>query len=315
MNDRENKPGRFRRSWLLFKSSVRVIRENPKLLVFPIVIAACTLVITLFFIAPIALRPTGHSYFEAEHWQSIGDSLATAVAPTDHSESDGVGLTPAALAYLALLYFVSMFVATYFNVAFYNEILAALGGHPVSIGRGLRFAATRWKGVLVWSLFAGVVGLIIKAIEEKLDLVGRLVARVIGLAWSVTSIFAIPVLVREETSVNPMAMLRASARMLKRTWGEALIGYAGLTFGNLLIALASVLLLGGAVTLSIMVGNAWIIGVVAAVWLVGLIAWMYLASVAGHVYKCALFLFAADGVVAAPYDAAMLQSAWKFKKK
>ncbi len=310
-----NEPSRFQRSWMLFKSSVRVIQENRKLLVFPIVIAVCTLVITLFFVAPAVLRPTGHGYAEAAHWQSIGDSLFTPGAPAEDGQPSNPGLTPAAMGYLALLYFVSMFLATFFNVAFYNEILAALSGRPVSIRRGLRFATTRWKGILVWSLFAGVVGLIIKAIEEKLDFVGRMVARLIGLAWSVTSIFAIPVLVREERSVNPVALLRTSAGMLKRTWGEALIGYAGLTFGNLLIALGSVLLLGGAVTASIMLQNAWIIAVVGALWLVGLLAWIYLTSVASHVYKCALFLFASDGVVAAPYDPAMLQSAWKFKKK
>jgi len=59
------------------------------------------------------------------------------------------------MVYLAFLYFVSMFFATFFNVAFYHEILVALAGQSVSIIRGLKFAGTKWKAVLMWALFAG----------------------------------------------------------------------------------------------------------------------------------------------------------------
>ena len=110
--------------------------------------------------------------------------------------------------------FVAMFIATFFNVAFYHEILAALSGRPVSIGRGLKFACTRLKPILMWTLFAGLVGLIIKAIEQRLELFGRLVARVIGVAWSVAAVFVIPIIIREEQSANPVNMLRKSAGVL-----------------------------------------------------------------------------------------------------
>jgi len=271
-------------------------------------------VIALFFIAPAVLRPTGFGYTEAEHWEAISHSLFTESADAAGERQGELALTPAAMAYLVFLYFVSMFVATFFNVAFYNEIMAALSGQTVSIGRGLKFACTKWKGILLWSLFAGVVGLIIRAIEERLAVVGRFIARLIGLAWSVAAIFVIPIIVREEQSVNPVNMLRKSAGILKRTWGEALIGYAGLTFGNLLIVLGSVVLLGGAVAASVALDNFWIIAGTGVVWLLAVIAWAYLTSVASQVYKGALYLYAAEGVVAEPYSQQMLDSAWKFKK-
>ncbi|MBI4327523.1 MAG: hypothetical protein HY674_20000 [Chloroflexi bacterium] len=309
-----NVMSKFRRSWLLFKSSVWVIARNKKLLVFPIVICACTVVIALFFIAPAVLRPTGYGYVQAEHWQAIGHSLLIVSEDPASRSQTAVGLTPAAMAYLAFLYFMSMFTATFFNVAFYSEILAALSGEAVSIGRGLKFACTRWKSILMWSLFAGLVGLIIKALEEKFQVAGRFVARLIGLAWSVAAVFVIPVIVREEQSVNPVHTLRKSAGVLKRTWGEALIGYAGLTFGNLLIGVGSLALLGGALAASIVWSNFWIIAVTGAVWLLAIVAWSYLTGVASQVYKGALYLYAAEGVVADPYNREMLDSAWKFKK-
>src|SRR5437773_3650053 len=239
-----NQTGKFQRSWLLLKSSLSIIARNKQLLVFPIVIFSLTVVIVLFFLAPAVFRPTGYSYTQPEHWQAISHSLFTqSEAGVVQYRSQQFGFTPAAIAYLAFLYFISMFFATFFNVAFYNEILAALSGQPVSIGRGLKFACTRWKAVLMWTLFAGLVGMIIKAIEQRLQFVGRLLARFIGLAWSIASVFVIPIIVREEQSANPLHLLKKSAGILKRTWGEALIGYAGLAFANTLILIGSMVLL------------------------------------------------------------------------
>src|SRR5438309_7712279 len=128
---------KLQRSWLLMKSSLSVIGRNKELLVFPMVIFACTVVIVLFFLAPPVLRPTGYSYTSAEHWQAISHSLFKQSA--DAAGGRGVVFTPAAIAYLAFLYFVAMFIATFFNVAFYHEILAALSGEAVSLERGLKF--------------------------------------------------------------------------------------------------------------------------------------------------------------------------------
>ena len=45
--------------------------QNKELLVFPIVTFLFTLLIVLFFLVPVTLRPTGYSYISAEHWQAI----------------------------------------------------------------------------------------------------------------------------------------------------------------------------------------------------------------------------------------------------
>ena len=309
-----NQMSKFRRSWLLFKSSLSIIGRNKQLLVFPVLIFTLTCVIVLFFLAPVLLRPTGYSFTQAEHWEAIGNSLFTHADAPAEGQGAEIGFTPVAIAYLVFLYFVAMFLATFFNVAFYNEILAALSGQPVSIGRGLKFAGTRLKAVLMWTLFAGLVGLIIKAIEQRLELVGRLIARFLGLAWSIAAVFVIPIIVREEQNANPVNLLRRSAGILKRTWGEALIGYVGLSFANALIAIGSFLLLIGAVVASIALNNFWILALVGVCWLLAMFAWSYLTSVASQVYKGALYLYAAEGVIPEPYNREMLDQAWKFKK-
>jgi hypothetical protein len=165
----------------------------------------------------------------------------------------------------------------------------------------------------MWTLFAGLAGLIIKAIEQRLELVGRIIARVLGVAWSIASVFVIPIIVREENA-NPVSALKSSASILKRTWGEALIGYVGLSFANTLIAIGSAVFLIGALFGSISLHNFWLFGIALLSWIVAMFAWAYLTSVASQIYKGALYLYAAEGVVPAPYSREMLDMAWKFKK-
>jgi hypothetical protein len=307
--------GRFQRSWQLFKASMSVISSHKELILFPIVIAMLMVVIVLFFVAPVVLMPTGYSITQAEHWQTIGHRVFVDTGETDSRGKPSLTLTPSAMAYLAFLYLATMFAATFLNVAFYNEILAALMQQPVSIVRGLKFAATRLKAILLWSLLAGVVGIIIKTLERRFGLVGRLVLRLVGVAWSIASVFAIPIIVQEEEATNPLETLKKSAAILKNTWGEALIGYVGLSAASGIVVLASLGFLCVALFASIAVNNFWIIAITGVIWFVGIVVFSYLLGLAGQVYKGALYLYAANGVVAQPYNQDMFSTAWKFKKQ
>jgi hypothetical protein len=127
-------------------------------------------------------------------------------------------------------------------------------------------------------------------------------------------VFVIPAIVQDEQNVNPIQMLKNSAGILQRTWGEALIGYVGLSLASGLVLIASLGLLIGAFAASMHFNNYWIIGVVGAFWILAMFVLSYLTSVAGQIYKGALYLYAANGMVPEPYSQELLDSAWKFKK-
>lgn len=304
---------KFERSWLLFRSSLMVIVRNKELLIFPIFISISTVVILLFFLAPATLLPTAHPYASADHWRDLV-SMFFNTSSSYTRGSHQLPFSPLAAAYVVFLYFVSMFVATFFNVAFYNEILAALSGQPVSLTRGLQFACSRWKAILMWALFAGLIGLLIKTIERRFSIVGQIIARLIGIAWSIASVFVIPVIVRDESTANPITMLKKSAETLRRAWGEGLIGYIGIGAINSIVMIASMIVIVGASVVSSQLHNFWLLGCVIAAWIAFIIAWSYLMNVASLVYKGALYLYAAEGTVVEPYDQQMLDSAWKFKR-
>lgn len=306
---------RFNTSWSLVKSTFGIIQRDKKLLLFPAVNLVFVLAILFFFTVPILFINTGHPFLSFDHWKVLGNKLVEISPSATPGEKDEITLKPLALTYLAAMYFVSMFASTFLNVAFYSEILAAFRGDAVSIQRGLKFASTRFWSIVAWSLMAGIVGYIIQQIENRVGFVGRIITGLIGAAWSVASVFAIPVIVHEEASVNPLSTLKQSALTLKRTWGEALVGYVGFSGISFVVFLLSMLFLIGAFVPAVIFNNVWIALLLGALWFLALLAFTYFMNTAKQVFLCALYLFASEGAVTEPYTADMFNAAWKTKKK
>jgi hypothetical protein len=308
---------KLRRSWILFKCSVSVVLQNKKLLVFPILSFVCTLVILAFVITPVAFQRTGYHLSQGQHWKAVGESLFMAKTVVAHARDGSTTMTrvtpkPLAIGVGASVYLVAMFLATFFNVAFFHQILQALRGSAVSVRAGLQFAVSRLKAIFLWSLFAGLIGLLIKTLEERLEVVGQIVLRIVGTAWSLASVFVIPVLI-VEPGANPINVLRKSASTLKKTWGESLAGYVGLQFGGALVFVVSLAFLIGSAFLASALKSGAVMGVAVVLWVFGLLAFAYLTNVASQVYRCALYVYASEGNIPQPYSNELLQMAWKTK--
>jgi uncharacterized protein DUF6159 len=303
---------KLQRSWQLFQSSVRVILEQPKLLIFPIVTGVLTSAIALFFLAPVVLVLLAPHWVSGTSIQAIADRVG--FLRFSNGATFNFNIQPIGTTILAGIYLMNMFLATMASVAFNAEIMEALNGHPVSIQRGIATACRRWRPILLWSLVAGIVGLIIRALEERWALVGRAIAGLIGLAWSMASIFAIPILARDTSVTNPFTILSKSATTIKRTWGEMLAGYVGMKGMNLLVVWASIFSWIGVGVGAYLLSNPWILLMFGVPWLGSVIVYSYLTSIASRVYLCALYLYASAGQIPAQYDASMMAMGWKLKR-
>lgn len=309
---------RFKNGFVLLGNSFSVMRANPRLLLFPVATAALTCVIGALFLTPIVFQPSAHKYTEPAHWAEVGSRLIVTSPPDAVDRLKGrdrhVALSGQAIAYFVIAYFLSMFLAVFFNVAFVHEIFDALDGNPVSVTEGIAFALTKIKPILMWTLFAGVIGLLIKALEERFGFFGRWVVRLIGTAWSVASVFVIPALVLDERAENPIEAVKLSAGVIRKAWGEALGGYAGLQIGGVIV-MVSLFVAGG---VSAWAGWAsqsfapFIGGML--VWLAAACAFTYALGVAGQIYLCVLYRFATSGTVPPGYTPEMLGSAWTPRK-
>ncbi len=284
--------GKFARSWALMKASAAVLRSDKSLLVFPLLSGLCTLLVAASFLIPVGMMLIG------------GEQ-----AGQDLQERMSVG------SYLLMFafYLVQYFVIIFFQTALTGAALMHLRGEPTSVGAGLALARQKLPQIFGYALIAATVGLVLRMIQERLGLIGRLVVGFIGLAWTVATFLVVPILASQDT--GPVDAVKRSVELLKRSWGENLIGNGGigLVFGvaMVLAGLLGALLIGAAFVLKSAVAVVLaVIVVVLGITLLGLIQ----ASLQG-IYSAALYRYAEAGDASVGFDQALLQQAFAPKKK
>ena len=201
---------RFSATWSLMKSSITVLLEDKKMLLFPIFSGLCTLIVGLTFIIPIAF--------------------------TGGIRSLGIFETmPDWMMFITifLFYYINYFVIIFFNSGAVLYSIKHIKGEKPTFGNVFNELRDRLGHLLGWTAIAATIGIIVNSIENQSDFVGKLVAGLIGLSWTVTSFLVIPVLVIERK--GPIESLKESAGMLKKSWGEQLIGH--FSFGLIFTAL------------------------------------------------------------------------------
>lgn len=277
---------RFSRSWQLIKASGTVLRQDKELLLFPLFSAIAMILVTASFIIPLV----------------VGGTFA-------EGAEDSANTTT--LVILFLFYLVQYFIIFFFNSALVGAAMIRLDGGDPTVRDGLRIASSRFVQILGYAAIAATVGLILRIIEERAGFIGRWIAGLLGLAFTVATFLAVPILVSQ--NVGPLEAVKDSATLLKKTWGENVIGNVGMGlvffiyyFG--VIGLGIALAFGAAQTGS----PALIVLVVAAV-VVALVALALVQSALQGVYSAALYRYATDGNVGEAFSGTLLSSAFKPK--
>jgi hypothetical protein len=140
--------------------------------------------------------------------------------------------------------------------------------------------------------------------------VGQIIAGILGVAWSLLTFLVVPVIVVERK--GPVEAFKRSASMLRKTWGEQLIGNFsfGLLFFVLMIPGIAALVAGGVMLAK---GTA-----VAGVLLIGLgIIYMLVLGLVeaalAQVFRAALYMYAAWQEAPAGFDGQLLGGAMQVR--
>ncbi len=162
------------------------------------------------------------------------------------------------------------------------------GGDP-TIGSSIRKAVQRIPGLVPWALLTTTVGLIISALRERAEGLGRFLLGGIELAWDVTTYLTVPAIIID--GQGPIGGLRESAGLLKRTWGENLASRVGFGIVGFVAALPAVALIAVAVASGV---DAFVVAgvLLGGLWLALVVAVM---STLGGIFKTALYLYATTG--------------------
>jgi hypothetical protein len=255
---------RFTRSWELAKASASVIQADKELLLFPVMSGLVTMVLLATFILPIyMLKLFSHGN------EVMGGILAF------------------------LFYFCSYSVTFFFNSALVAAALIRLDGGDPTVADGLNAAKARIVPILGYAAIAATVGMILNGLRNKdNNILVRMIGAGLGVAWTLSTFLVVPVLVNE--NVGPIDAIKESVGLLKKTWGENIVGNVGIGMVFAVIftcaLLVGIVLVFGAAALSPTL--AFVVGALVAVALVFL---GIVQSALSSVYSAALYRFATVG--------------------
>jgi hypothetical protein len=278
--------GRFARSWELVKLCWQVLQQDKELIVFPIVSTIGVLIVTASFVIP---------GFFTGFWQGVTDNGA------------GVGLW----VLIVLFYLVEYLVIIFFNAALVSAAIIRLEGGDPTLGDGLRGAWSHIGAILGYAAIAATVGLVLQILRERGGIAGVIVAALGGMAWNIITFLVIPVLVVE--GIGPVTAIKRSGGLLKKTWGEQIIGNAGigLVFGLLGFAVAVV---GIGLGVLVMSAGVVILGIaVIAVAVIAIMVISLLGATLRGIYSATLYEYAVGGATGA-FDKEMLAGAFQSKR-
>ncbi len=279
---------RIANGWELGNASFDVLGLHKGLGLFPVVRGFCCLLVLASFAVPL---------WNTEYFQVVMDDQQV---PQD----------PLAYVILFAFYFVNYFVIIFFNSALVACAVLRFQGQDPTLSDGLGAASRRLPQILGWAAVAASVGMILKVIESKSERVGQIVTALIGMAWSITTFFVVPVLVVEKA--DPLTAFKRSASIMRKTWGEALSANFGIGAITFLFCLPCIALIALGAYL---IGTAGAVagGAVIAVGVLSLLLVSLISTTLDTIVLAALYLYAADGTVPQYFDANMLAGSFAHK--
>jgi len=270
---------RIKRGWGLTKKSWGLLNDHRSLIRFPLYGAVATLLPAIVFLGP------GLYLFDK-------DELAGAIP-----------LVVIGVYALSVIGF-------YFSVALAACADMIFRGQEATVADGLAVARSRFAQICGWAAVNTAISAVMGVLENQGGIGGQIAARLVGMAWSLVTFLAVPVIAIEGT--GPLETLKRSASIFRSRWGQQITG-------NIAI--------GGAVFLLGILPGALLIAIGVALWssasflgallvvvgaLVLAIALLISKALSG-IFGVALYRYAVDGEAVGGFTQEELESAVKTK--
>jgi hypothetical protein len=279
---------KMQNSWALIKASAGVLRADKELIIFPILSSIGVLLVTASFAFPLFLTGFFNALIEGEGQSQVLSYLF------------GFGF-----------YLVQYTVIIFANSALIGAAMIRLRGGDPTVGDGFRIAMKHIGSILGYALISATVGMILRLISEKLDFVGEVISSIFGLAWSLASYLVVPVLVLED--VGPIEAVKRSTNLLKKTWGEQIVGNFGMGVIFTLLALMVFLASVPVMIVAISIESVMLIIATVAFFVLTLVFLGLINSTLKGIYVAAVYRYAAEGEASGFFSEEMVREAFRPK--
>lgn len=274
------------RSWSLFKYSWAVLMKHKTMLLFPLASGLAVTLAAVVFIFPALL-------------------LLGIFGSDNESGGSVVGIV---LTFLFGL--VTYTVSLYFSTALIGSALGIMDGEEPTFQTGLAIANSRLSKIVQFAAISATVGTVTSILRERGGLLGSLLSSGVDMAWGLATFLVIPILIVED--ITPWEAVKRSTAMLKQTWGEQLS--VGFGLGAITAAIMFLIIIGGVVLMAL-VQNAAFIGILIVLMVVAMIGLGVISSALNGVFRAIVYRYVQTGAVPDDMDIAMLQGAFKAKRK
>jgi Family of unknown function (DUF6159) len=267
------------RGWALTKKSWSLLNEHRELIRFPLFGALATIVPALVFLGP------GLYLFDQ-------DQLAGAIP------------------LIVIGVYALSVVGFYFSVGLAACADMIFRGQEATVADGLVVARQRFAQICGWAAVSTAISAVMGVLENQGGLGGQIAARLVGMAWSLVTFLAVPVIAIEGT--GPLETIQRSASMFRQRWGQQItgniaIGGAVFLFGVLPAVL--LIVVGVAVWSSASFLGALLVVIGAILLAIALLVSKALSGIFG----VALYRYALDGETVGGFTPEELESAVKAK--
>jgi hypothetical protein len=282
---------KFSYTWELMGASWDVLKQDKELLVFPLISGVSCLVVLLSFAFPLWYTGSWQPPARNAHWQQ--QALYYGV--------------------LFLFYLCNYFVITFFNTAIISGAIERMSGGDPTVTSCLNAAASRLPLIFGWAVVSATVGLVLRMIEDRSEKVGAFVAGLLGMAWSIATFLAVPVLVAERK--GPIEALKGSASLLRKTWGEQLISNFSFGFVFFFLAIPAYLFIAFAVYAGAAMNSVPLAVAAAAIAIGYLILLALVQSALQSIFQAALYLHARGKLDQNLYPDHLLSDALDYRRR
>ena len=272
--------GRTSNTIALAKVSWKVLRKDRELLLLPV----------LSFLASIVVL--------ALLWLPTLSAIDTSGLADESGDPGAVLIVVGVISAMAM-----SIISVFFNGALVAGAHERLSGGDPTVRSALGRALSRLAGLLPWAIITGTVGLILQAARERAGWMGRFVVNMVGMAWQTATFLVVPAIVIDDHGA--VSGLKASAALLKRTWGENIAARVGFGLLGIVAIIPAVIVLFATGALG---GAALVVGILLAVPYLALV--VVVLTALNAVFQTALYLYATTGSVPAGFDDSNLQASF-----
>lgn len=224
---------RIKNSFIIFGVSFKMLFKNPKLFIFPLL----TTLITSCLITAAIL--TVYNVIGIKEFKEFMD-LFSKKTPENPKFSSYVIMFSG----IFCIYFIGSFIYSFVSTATAHYSFGKFTSNATSIISSLKHSSKKILLIIKWALLKTTIGIILQSLSKKEDsqesnitnwIFPNLLISLAGLAWNLATFFIIPMIAFEDFKL--IGSIKNSARLMKKTFGEAITADFAFSLINTLIIL------------------------------------------------------------------------------